>query len=108
MPERLAREYIAQVNFDERHAHRQEGVAQRDAGVGEGTWIDDHETDRLAFRCLYFADQLVLGIALPGNQFMALGNTLPLELRLNVLQSGRAIDCRLASAEQIQIRAIEQ
>src|SRR5258708_15446638 len=106
MPERLAREYITQVNFDERHTHGQEGVAQRDAGVGEGARIDDHEADRFALSRLYFADQLVLGIALPGDQFMALGGTQVLELRLNVLQSGRAINGGLASAEQVQIRAI--
>src|ERR1700704_5947965 len=39
MPESLAREHIAQVNFNERQGHREKGVAQRDTGVGECTGI---------------------------------------------------------------------
>src|SRR5882757_7100407 len=108
MPKGLARKHIAQVNFDERNAYGQESVAQRDARVRKGTRIDDDEAHTIALRRLNFADQLVLGIALRGDQFMAPGNAQVLELRLDVLQSGRAVNGRLASAEQIQIWAIQQ
>ena len=48
MPEIFAREYVAQVNFDERHRNGEERVAQRDAGVREGARIDDHESRPIA------------------------------------------------------------
>src|SRR5271154_6182021 len=36
MPICLAGEYVAQMNFDERHADREERIAQCDAGMREG------------------------------------------------------------------------
>jgi hypothetical protein len=48
MPELLASEYVAQVNFDERYGNGEKGVAQRDAGVGKRAGIDDYEGDPVA------------------------------------------------------------
>ncbi len=49
MSKSFACEHVAQVNFDEGHGHREKGIAQRDAGVREGSRIDDDEGDAIAF-----------------------------------------------------------
>src|SRR5258706_11428165 len=43
VPKRVARVDVGQVYLDERHLHRRERVAQRNARVGEGRRIDDNE-----------------------------------------------------------------
>src|SRR3984957_19555805 len=108
MTESFAREYVAQMNFDEGNAYRQECIAQRDAGVGKRAGIDDDEPDLFVLRRVDLADQFVLGIALCGSEFMALSLGDALELGLDVLQSGGPVDRRFPRAEQIQIRTIEQ
>ena len=72
MPEFLAREHVAQVHFDERHRDGEKCVAQGDAGMGERARIDDDEGDAVVLGRLHLGDQLVLGIALCRDQFVAL------------------------------------
>ena len=43
MAETFAREYVAQMNFDERDRHAEQRVTQRDAGVSQRARIDQHE-----------------------------------------------------------------
>ena len=50
MPEFLAREYVAQMNLDERYGHGEKRVAQRDARVREGAGIDDRECNAVLLR----------------------------------------------------------
>ena len=41
----LAREYIAQVNFNKRDPDCEQGIANRNAGVGKSTRIQQDEID---------------------------------------------------------------
>src|SRR5688572_24651069 len=52
--EGFPRMHIGKVDFDERQADAQDGVAQRDAAVGEGSRVQDHEFHPLARRALHF------------------------------------------------------
>src|ERR1700678_2107606 len=108
LPKSLAREHVAQVNFDERQRDREKGIAQGDAGVRVARGIDDGDRYGVAFGGLYPADQLMLGVALEGDQGMAAGAGQCLELGLDIVQTGRAVDLRFAGTEEIQVRAIEQ
>ena len=71
MPEWLACEYIAEVNFNERYGRREKCIAQRDAGVREGAGVDDYERNSVALGALHPADQFMLRVALAGEQVMA-------------------------------------
>ena len=108
LPKSLAREHVAQVNFDERQRDREKGIAQGDAGVRIARGIDDGDRDAVVFGRLNLADQLMLGIALEGDQGMTAGAGECLELGLDIVQTGRTVNLRFAGAEEIQVRAIEQ
>ena len=64
MSERLARVHVAQVHLDERNLHREQRIAQRDAGVREARRIEENEGDVARRRLVDAADQLGLGVAL--------------------------------------------
>src|ERR1700679_3969940 len=102
----LARKHIAQVNLDERQGDSEEGVAQGDAGVRVGPWIDDDECNAVGLRGVNLPDQFMLRIALEREQFMALGEGKRLEFGLDNLQRGRTVYSRLARAKKIQVRTI--
>src|ERR1039457_2817012 len=72
MPELLAREYVAEVNLDERYGCCQKCIAQRDAGVRIRARIDDYECNPVALGAMHLADQFVLRVTLVGYQVMAL------------------------------------
>src|ERR1700677_4694968 len=101
LPKSLAREHVAQVNFDERQRDREKGIAQGDAGVRIARGIDDGDRDAIAFGGLNLAYQLMLGIALEGDQGMAAGSGQCLELGLYIVQTGRTVNLRFARAEEI-------
>src|SRR5271170_1796666 len=104
----LAREHIAQVNLDERQRDPEKGVAQGNAGVRVSPRIDDDKGNTFALGRMDLPDQFMLGVALKGDQLMALGHGQRLELGLDDLQSRGSVDSRLARAEKIQIRTIQQ
>src|ERR1700728_3053445 len=106
LPKSLAREHVAQVNFDERQRDGEKGIAQGDAGVRIARRIDDGDRDAVVFGSLNLADQLMLGIALEGGQGMTAGAGEGLELGLDIVQTGRTVNLRFARAEEIQVRAI--
>ena len=108
MPKGFTCEDVAQVHFDEWHRHREQRIAQGDAGVGEGSRIDDDEGDTIAFGRLNSCDQFVLRVALHRDQFVTQGLRQCGHAGLDILQRGRAIHARLARTEQVQIRTIEQ
>src|SRR6185503_9473180 len=108
MTERLAALQVREVNLDERDLHGEQGVAQRDTGVREGAGIDYDIGDALACRGMDAANELVLGIALEGDQLVPrrarhLGRPL-----LDRGQRVGAIKPRLPASEQVEIGAVQQ
>src|SRR5215469_11732417 len=99
---------VGKVNLDERQGHRQDCIAERNAGVGEAAGIEDHEVDPVALAMLDARDQLMLGIALEGDQLMAGLAQLRRGALLYGLEGVLAVDGRLPGAKQIEIRAVEQ
>ena len=45
VPERLARRRVGQVDLDERSLDGEQGVAQRDARVGQAAGVDDRDVE---------------------------------------------------------------
>ena len=64
MPEGFPRVHVAQVHLDERNLDREQGVAQRDAGVREAGRVEDDERDVAGRRLVDALDQLGFGVAL--------------------------------------------
>ena len=108
MAEGFPRLHVTQVHFDERDLHRQQRVAQRDAGVRERRRVEDDEGDVRRRRLVNARDQLVLGVALERRQVMAGLRRQLTEPRDDLLQRDGAIQPRLASAEQVQVGAVEE
>jgi len=73
MPEFLARVDVAEVNLDEGHGDPQQRVSQRHAGMGQAAGIEQNPGDLVRLGGMNPGNQLVLGIALRGKQFMAAG-----------------------------------
>src|SRR5207302_7483213 len=67
---RLAGEDVGQVHLDEGQGRAGERVAQRDAGMGQRSRIDDDERDGVGGRPLDALDELVLGVALEGEELV--------------------------------------
>lgn len=63
MPEGLSRVYVAHVHFDEGNLHRQQGIAQGDAGMRQRRGVEDDERDVRAGRFVNLVDQLMRRIA---------------------------------------------
>jgi|SRR5271168_2570042 len=108
MAKSFTREDVAQVHFDEGNIDRKQGVAQGDAGMRECSRIEDYEGNGVAFRRLNPGYQFVLRVALRGNQLVTQRLRKRGQADLDVLQRCGAVHTRLASAEQIEIRSIEQ
>ena len=53
--EGLAGMDVGQVHLDEGDGHRQQGIAQGDAGMGEGRRVDEDEADALGCRAWWMA-----------------------------------------------------
>src|ERR1700736_2652222 len=104
----LACEHVAEMHLDERHVHREKGVAQGDAGVRIARWIHDHEPNTLMLRGVNLGDQFVLRVALEGAEGMAAGSGEFPEPGLDALQTGGTVNLRLARAPQIQVRTLHQ
>ena len=108
MPEGLARVHVGQVHLDERDLHREQRVAQRDAGVRETRGIEDDEGDVARRRLVDPADQLGLGVALEGGEPVpGLGGELRHPL-VDLLQGHVPVQPGLAHAQQVQVRTVEQ
>ena len=96
------------MNLDERHPDRQQGVAKRNAGVGEGARIEDDEVDGCGCEGLDPVDQLVLGIALEAIERCAPlrgGGPQPL---LDGAERHVAVPAGFAAAEQVQVGPIDE
>src|SRR4051812_23919715 len=103
----LPREGVRQVQFDERQLHSEQRVAQRYAGVGEAPGVEDCEADAVGLGGLHAIDELVLGVALERDHFMAeTGGGVPGAL-FDGGQGVGTVNFRFALPQQIQVRAIK-
>src|ERR1700730_2695667 len=87
----FACEHVAEMHFDERYGHREEGVAQGNTGVRVAAWVDDHERNAFVLRGMNLRNQLVLRIALESGQGMAVGHSELPEPALDALQTGGTV-----------------
>src|SRR5690606_21016415 len=98
---------VGQVNLDERDAHSQQRVTYRHAGMRKSRRIDDDEVHAFLAGGVDSLDQDVLGVALEVAQFMA-GVTGPaLQILVDLLQRGGAVDAGLAGAQQDETGATQ-
>lgn len=108
LPKILSGKSVAQMNFDKRDLNRQQGVAQRNARVRKGAWIQNDKIDLVSGGPLDTVDQLVLGIALIAIELVPqLGREFDAAL-LDVGQRGRAVNLGLAGTQEVQIRTIDK
>lgn len=106
VPERFTRKDIAQMNLDERDANPGKRIAQRNAGMGIGSRVDDDERHTLVAGRLYAVNQRPLMVVLKTTDLhagrLALGN----EPAVHRGKRGAAVNCRLANAQQVEIRPV--
>ena len=103
----LACRTFRQVHFDEGQPHRQQRVAERDAGVREGARIDDEEAMPAAGRRCMRSISSCSALHLRTFELMAelarqRGGPL-----LDLGQAARPVRVGLARAEQVQVRAVQ-
>src|SRR5262245_60083635 len=103
----LAREDVADVDLDDGHIDRGDGVANGDRGVGIGAGVDDNPASLLGAGGLDRIDDLALVVRLQEFDLegMAAGS-LTAKL-LHVLERGAAIGVGLARAEEVEVGAVE-
>lgn len=98
--------HIRQVDFDECYPRREEGIANRDAGVCIGRRVDDDEVDLVGPGLLDAIDDVALAVRLEGLQrdtfLLCQASQIPVDLGERI----GAIDFRLARAEQVQIGTV--
>ena len=97
---------VGDVHLVDRALENLHGVVDRNRGEGVGGGIDDQRVRRSA-RGLDQVDQLALVVGLVERQLRAGESGELLAGRLDGVERGRAVDVRLADAEHVQIRAIE-
>src|SRR4051794_30169122 len=106
MAEGLAAMHVRDVHLDDRELAGGERIEERDRGVREGSRVDDDATRALA-RLVDPVDQLELGVALAELDLeLQLGADLA-ALRLDVGERLVAVDRRLALAEQVEVRPVQ-
>lgn len=94
------------MHFNKRDVNSQNGVSQCNAGVGEGSWVENDEIDPVAGIMNKF-DQLVLSVAL--GKFKLVAGSLggigqPV---LNALQRFATVVFRFTTSQQIQVGAVQ-
>lgn len=105
----FARMSIAQVHFDSGHhvGHRFDGVGHTQTGMRQRSGIDDDSVERIT-GCPNASDEIALGITLNKFQFhFAEGFGAGRQIRRNGVEGFGPIDIRLAGAEQVEIRAVQ-
>jgi len=100
LAKRLTRMHVGQMQFDKRDGHTGQGITQGDAGMREGTGIDQDAGDLLTARRVNALDQHMLGVTLQTMQAMPGDGGQGRQFGLDVGQGRVAIDFGLARAEQ--------
>src|SRR5262249_55543861 len=85
---------VRQVQLDERDAHREQRVAQRDAGVCESRRIEEDQRRLIVSGSMNAANQLRLRIALVSDELVSERAGAILQLIFYSRQRGGAIDAR--------------
>src|SRR3984893_998936 len=107
MAEALAREDVADVDLDDRHFDRGDRVANGDRGVGIGTGIDDDAGGLAGAGLVDQVDDLAFVVRRTEFELEPMaGGGVAAEL-LHVRERRAAIGLRLARAEEIEVRAVE-
>ena len=102
----LARVDVREVHLDERQLDRRQRVANGEARVRVRAGVD-HDAVDLAAQCVDRVDELALAVVLRELQLRAELRRDSAQRALDVGERLAAVQRRLASAEQIQIRAVE-
>ena len=103
---RLARMGVRQVQLDHRHSRGRDRVAQRDGRVGIGTRVQDHAVGA-GSRRVQRIDQRAFVIALlESHRDAEITGQRPAG-GFDVGESVTAVDVRLARAEQVQVRSVQ-
>src|ERR1035437_5790602 len=108
MTESFALMNIRDMHFDEGDGNRGKRISQCDAGVSQAAGIDHNCVHTLGFGSLDAVNQDTFMIALEANQHCASFDSLRRGGILDICQRICSVDFRFTSAEQIQVRAIQQ
>ena len=108
LTERFPGVNIGQMHFDEGDFHRRQGIAQRHAGVGEGSRIDDDERSAIGVGGVDAVDQHMFGVALQPVKAHASGLSLGSQAAVDVGQGVSAIQMRFAHAQHVQVGAMQR
>ena len=95
------------MHLDEGDGDAEQGIAQRDAGVGIGAGIDNDEGHPLATCGMQAIDQGTFAVALVTGELVAAAAGKLGALALEGGQGRAAVDPRLAQTQEIQIRTID-
>ena len=105
---RLARVHVAQVHFDEGNPHREQGIAERDARMGECPRVEEDEIHLVGRAALDAIDQLVLGIALVRDQrVLSLGRKVGQSL-FDGRKRVPAVERGFPGAQQVEVGPIKK
>ena len=103
----LALVRIGDMHFDYRHLDRLDRVVQRHAGVGVSARVEQHGLRTFGIGLVQPVDQVPFVVRLPHVDLEPELARPVLEHARNVVERVRPIDLRLAEAEQIEVRAVE-
>ena len=107
MTKRFAGVYVGDMDLDARDIDSGEGIAQRDTGMRERGRVDNNELGAVGLGLMHRFDQFLFAVALQAGEFCAGALRLGLQAMIDFIEGFRTIDFRLASAEQIQIWAVQ-
>jgi hypothetical protein len=95
------------VDLDHRQRARDQGVAERDARVGEPARVDEEAVGRAA-GALDLVDQLALVVGLDRAELRARRLCLRREAGLDLGQGRPPVDLGLPGTQEVQVRAVER
>ena len=106
-PERLARVNVRKMHLDERNRDRRESIAKRDARVRQRAGIDHDECGTVAAGRVQAIDQRAFGVRLERDEIMARSLRDRGKIGVDLGQCRAAVNLRLAAAEQVEVRSVE-
>jgi len=107
MTKRLPCKDIGEVHFNERKRGSNEGISQRDRGMGVRRSVHDGSRNSVVSGPMYSRNQLSLHIGLVVLQRDAEFRGQPIEIGCQVAQGLSSIRLRFARAEQVEVRSLE-